>query len=83
MYFYVLLNDNKKVLIPINWCEISDEIRLVIYNNGGIGQKIEKVFYSSNRNIDANFDLEISEVFNENLDACYSGKILNCFGNIK
>lgn len=68
------------MLVPINRCDFSNEPVFSYYNEGAIGKKIPKLFYSANKETDSNFDLPIAETFNEGEDACYSGKILNCFG---
>lgn len=80
MFFWVLLSCNQKILVPINHCDLSNVNIWEFYNGGGIGKKIPKLFYSANKHGDANFDLDISEIFIEGVDACYSGKVLACFG---
>lgn len=90
MFFLVLLIDkkkkvvvpNKKILVPINRCEIPEHLLGSFFNGGAVGKIIPKIFYSVNKNVDANFDLQISETFVEGEDACYIGKILDCFGNV-
>lgn len=78
MFFWVLLNCKKKILVPIEHCEINNICDF--FNGGAIGKQIPKLFFSSNKKSDVNFDMEISQSFDENIDACYSGKILKCFG---
>lgn len=69
MFFLVLLNCNKKILVPINRCNFSETEICQIYNFGSIGRLITKVFYSADASVDANFDLDISDVFIENVTA--------------
>lgn len=78
MFFSVLLKCGKNVVVPIGRCDLSFMPICTFYNSGAVGKKI-KIFHSSNKNADSNFDLDILEQFNKDVDACYSGKILDCF----
>lgn len=80
MFFWVLLNCDRKILVPINHCDFSTVSMWEFYNGGGVGKKIPKLFYSDNKRADANFELDVSETFEKGVDACYSGRILACFG---
>lgn len=74
----LISNSTTKIIIDRQWVDMS-AIGAHELNYGLKKHILRKVFYSPEAK-SANFDLPISEQFDENADGCYEGFVLQSFG---
>lgn len=79
MFVTIFLTDfKKKLVIPVKWVHSLDILQLL--NGYHVRSKIYTIFYSSNLEVEPNFGMPISEVFNEDISGCYRTQVGNFFG---
>lgn len=79
MFVTVFLTDvKKKLVIPFKWVHSLDILQLL--NGCHIRSKIYTIFYAKDSEIEANFALPISFVFDDDNSACYRAQVGNFFG---
>lgn len=79
LYVAVLLIDcAKRLVIPSNWIHGLNDVK--IFNGCVQKYQTRKIFFSGDINKNANFNIPIENIFVDDEDACYKGKILESFG---
>lgn len=79
MFFPVALLDKTKLCIPVGWLQNIDIIGC--FNNAHKRHEKKVIFYSHDELRSPNFLLPISDVFDENSDACYRAYVLKAFNS--
>lgn len=83
MYSIVLLHTQprKLTILPIGWFQSLDIVQ--IFNIGISNNKLHRVFYSPDLNDDPDFELDLSEVFAEDVKANHMATVRSVWGNGK
>lgn len=75
-----LVDSKKKLVIPFKWVFSLDILQLL--NGCHVRSKIYTIFYSNDLEVEPNFHMPISEIFDEENPACYRAQIGNFFGKL-
>lgn len=73
----MLENSGEMKIIRSDWVNKS---QADLRNGGVLASEAVKIFYSRNKVLSADFNLESQMVFNRNATACYSAFVLNMTG---